>query len=64
MVPNGERSTLRLYIVTCFFNLYAEYITRNARLDEGQAGIKTAGRNNNILRYANDATLIAESEEL
>ena len=45
------------------FNLYAEYITRNARLDEGQAGIKTAGRNNNILRYADNTTLVAESEK-
>ena len=47
----------------CLFNLYAEYIKRNARLDEAQAGIKTAGRNINNLRYADDPTLIAESEE-
>ena len=46
------------------FNLYAEYIMRNARLDETQAGIKIAGRNNNNLRYADDTTLMAESEEL
>ena len=39
LVPNWERSTSRLYIVTCLFNLYTEYITRNARLDEAQAGI-------------------------
>ena len=45
------------------FNLHVEYIMRNARLDEGQAGIKTAGRNNNILRYADNTTLVAESEE-
>ena len=45
------------------FNLYAEYIMRNARLDEAQAGIKTAGRNINNLRYADDTTLMAESEE-
>jgi len=45
------------------FNLYAEYIMRNARLDDSQAGIKIAGRNINNLRYANDATLMAESEE-
>ena len=45
----------------CLFNLYAEYIMQNARLDEAQAGIKTAGRNN--LRYAGDTTLMAESEE-
>ena len=48
----------------CLFNLYAEYITQNARLDEAQAGIKIAGRNINSLRYADDTTLIAESEEL
>ena len=47
----------------CLFNLYAEYIMRNARLDEMQAGIKTAGRNINHLRYADDTTLMAESEE-
>ena len=45
------------------FNLYAEYIMRNAGLEEAQAGIKTAGRNINNLRYANDTTLMAESEE-
>ena len=45
------------------FNLYAEYIMRNAGLDEAQAGIKIAGRNINHLRYANDTTLMAESEE-
>ena len=47
----------------CLFNLYAEYIMRNARLDEGQAGIKIAGRNINNLRYTDDTTLMAESEE-
>ena len=47
----------------CLFNLYAEYIMRNAGLDEAQAGIKTAGRNINNLRYADDTTLRAESEE-
>ena len=47
----------------CFFNLYAEYITRNARLDEAQAGIKIARRNINNLRYAEDTTVMAESEE-
>ena len=46
----------------CLFNLYAEYIMRNAGLEEAQAGIKIAGRNNN-LRYADDTTLMAESEE-
>ena len=48
----------------CLFNLYAEYIMRNTGLDEAQAGIKIAGRNINDLRYADDATLMAESEEL
>ena len=47
----------------CLFNLYAEYIIRNARLDEVQAGIKIAGRNINNLRYADETTLMAESEE-
>ena len=47
----------------CLFNLYAEYIMRNARLDEAQAGVKIAGRNINNLRYADDTTLKAESEE-
>ena len=48
----------------CLFNLYAEYIMRNAGLDEAQAGIKLAGRNLNNLRYADDTTFMAESEEL
>ena len=47
----------------CLFNLYAEYIMRNAGLDEAQAGIKTARRNINNLRYADDTTFIAESKE-
>ena len=47
----------------CLFNLYVEYIMRNAGLEEAQAGIKIAGRNINNLRYADDTTLIAESEE-
>ena len=46
----------------CLFNLYAEYIMRNAGLEEAQAGIKIAGRNINNLRYADDTTLMAESE--
>ena len=53
----------RLYIVTLLFNFYAEYIMRNTGLEEAQAGIKTARRNNNNLRYADDTTLMAESEE-
>ena len=48
----------------CLFNLYVEYIMRNARLYESQAGIKIAKRNINNLRYADDTTLTAESEEL
>ena len=47
----------------CLFNLYAEYIMRNAGLEEAQPGIKIAGRNINNLRYANEITLMAESEE-
>ena len=47
----------------CLFNLYAEYIMRNARLDEAQAGIKISGRNINNLRYADDTTLMAETVE-
>ena len=50
--------------VTCLFNLDAEYIMRNAGLDEAQAGTKTAGRNINNLRYADDTTFMTESEEL
>ena len=50
-------------LTPCLFNLYAEYIMHNARLDEAQAGIKIAGRNINNFRYADDTTLVAESEE-
>src|SRR5574341_775471 len=63
LVPNRKRSTSRLYIVTLLFNLYAEYIMRNAGPDEAQAGIKIAGRNINNLRCADDTTFMAESEE-
>ena len=48
---------------TCLFNLYAEYITQNTRLDEAQAGIKIARRNINSLRHADDTTLMPESKE-
>ena len=48
----------------CLFNLYAEYIKKNAGLEEAQAGIKIARRNINNLRYADDTTLMAESKEL
>ena len=54
----------RLYVVTLLINLYAEYIMRNPRLDEAQAEIKVAGRKINSLRYADDTTFMAESEEL
>ena len=48
----------------CLFNLHAEYVVRNTGLEEAQGGIKNAGKNNNNLRYADDTTLMAESEEL
>ena len=53
----------KLYIVTCLFNLYTKYITRNPGLKEAQAGIKIAGRNIKNLRCADDTTFMAESEE-
>ena len=62
LVPNWE-SSQGYILLPCLFNFYAEYIIRNARLDEAQAEIKTAGRNINNLRYADDTTLMAESEE-
>ena len=55
---------IKAVLSSCLFNLHAEYIMRNAGLDEAQAGIKIARRNINNLRYADDTTLIAESEEL
>ena len=59
----SERSTPRLHIVICLFNLNAEYIMQNAGLDEAQAGIKIARKNINNLRYIDDATIMAEREE-
>ena len=59
----GEGVSQGCILSPCLFNLYAEYIMRNAGLEEAQAGIKIAGRNINNLRYADDTTLIAESEE-
>ena len=63
LVPTRKRSTSKQYIVTCLFTFYAEYMVRNAGLEETQAGIKIAGRNINNLRYADDTTLMAECEE-
>ena len=59
----GKEYVKAVILSPCLFNLYAEYIMRNAGLDEAQAGIKIAGRNINNLRYADDTTLMAESEE-
>ena len=59
----GKRVCQGCILSPCLFNLYAEYIMRNARLDEAPAGIKIAGRNINNLSYADDTTLMAESEE-
>ena len=59
----GKRVRQGCILSPCLFNLYAEYIMRNAGLDEAQAGIKIAMRNINNLRYADDTTLMAESEE-
>ena len=59
----GKRVHQGCLLSPCLFNLYAEYIMRNAGVDEAQAGIKTARRNINNLRYADDTTLMAESEE-
>ena len=59
-----EKGVRQSYILLpCLFNLYAEYIMRNARLDEAQAGIKIARRNISNLRHADDTTLMAEGEE-
>ena len=59
----GKRVCQGCILLPCLFNLYAEYIKQNAGLDESQAGIKTAGRNINKLRYTDDPTLMAESKE-
>ena len=59
----GKGVPQRYILSLCLFNLHAEYIMQNAGLDEPQAGIKTAGRNTNILRYTSDTTLMAESKE-
>ena len=59
----GKEYVKAVYGKPCLFNLYAEYIMQNAGLDKAQAGIKIAGRNINNLRYADNTTLAAESEE-
>ena len=59
----GKEVTQGCILSSCLFNLFAKYIIRNARLDEAQAGIKIAGRNINDLIYAEDTSLMAESEE-
>ena len=59
----GKRVRQSCILSPCLFNFYAEYIMRNARLEEAQAGIEIAGRNINNLRYADDTTLMAEIEE-
>ena len=59
-----EKQVFQGYILSpCLFNLHAEYIMQNARLDEAQPGVKISGRNINNLRYADDTTLLAESKE-
>ena len=60
----GKEYVKAVILSLCLFNLYAEYIMQNARLDEAQAGIKIAKRNINNLRYADDTTRMAESKEL
>ena len=59
----GKGVRERCILLSCLFNLYAEYIRKNTRLDESQAGIKIAGRNINNLRYVDDVTLMAEIRE-
>ena len=63
MVPNREGVLQGCILSPCLFNLYAEYIMRNTGLEEAQERIKIAGRNINNLRYADDITLMEESEE-
>ena len=64
LVPIGKGVHQGCILSPCLFNFYAEYIMRNAGLEEAQAGIKIAGRNLNNLRYADDTTLMAGNEEL
>ena len=58
-----QTGSMKRSMSPCLFNLYAEYIMRNAGLEETEAGIQIAGRNTNNLKYADDTTLMAESEE-
>ena len=57
------KPTSKIILSSCLFNLYAEYIMRNVGLEEAQAGVKIPGRNINNVRYADDTTIMAESEE-
>ena len=59
----GKEYIKAVYCSPCLFNFYAEYVMGNAKLDEAQAGIKMAGRNIRNLRYTDDTTLMAESDE-
>ena len=63
MLPDWKGVHQGCILSPCLFNLYSEYMMRNAGLEEAQAGIKIAGRNINNLRYADDTILMAESEE-
>ena len=63
MGSKQEKEYVKAVYCHCLFNLYAEYIMRNAALEEAQAGIKITGRNISNLRYADDTTVVAESEE-
>ena len=64
LLPNWEKRMLRLYVLlSCIFNLYAEYIMKSAWLDESQIEINISRRNSNKFRYTDDNTLMAETEE-
>ena len=63
LVQNWERNPQGCILSPCLFNLHEKYVMQNARLDESQVGIKTAGRNHHHLRYADAITLMAEREE-
>ena len=63
-IGKGVHQSCIMFVIPCIFNLYVEYIMRNAELDEAQAVIKIARRNSNNLRYTDDATLMVESKKL